>query len=150
MNYWLFKTEPAEFSIDHLEHMGSTRWDGIRNYQARNLLRDQVTLGDQVLIYHSSCKPTAIVGIAEVISDAYPDPSQFDANSSYFDVKYSKENPRWFCLDIRHKHTFKNSLPLAALKQQPSLKNMVLLKQGRLSIQPVTHAEFALITNLTT
>lgn len=144
MYYWLFKTEPDEFSIDDLAQApnGTAPWDGIRNYQARNLLRDKVKRGDGVLIYHGSCKQVGIAGIAEVVKNAYPDPAQFNPESSYFDPKATPENPRWFCVDVAFKRRFSEVLPLNAIKQMPELSNMVLLKQGRLSVQPVTAQEW--------
>ncbi len=148
--YWLFKTEPDAYSIEDLaaEHSATTRWDGIRNFQARNFIRDKLCKGDEVLIYHSSCKPTAIVGTAKVVSNPYPDPSQFDQQSTYFDGKSSTANPRWFSVDITLQKRFQKPLPLAQLKATEKLSGMVLLKQGRLSIQPVTPEEFNAIMAL--
>lgn len=146
--HWLFKTEPDEFSIQDLATQGVAPWDGIRNYQARNFLRDQVQVGDRVLIYHSSCAVPGVAGAAEVVQAAYPDPAQFDAHSRYFDAKAKADAPRWFCVDLRWCQTFPNFVPLARLKQQKPLANMVLLKQGRLSIQPVTQAEWTCIEKL--
>ncbi|WP_346838650.1 EVE domain-containing protein [Microbulbifer sp. SAOS-129_SWC] len=150
MNYWLFKSEPDEYSIDDLAaEPGQTgRWDGIRNYQARNFLRDAVAAGDAVLFYHSACKVPAVVGSAEVVRAAYPDPAQFDPESKYFDPKASADKPRWFCVDIRFRARFARPLPLAEIKQNPQLADMVLVKQGRLSIQPVTAAEWTTIVAL--
>jgi len=146
--YWLFKTEPDEFSIDDLEADGTACWDGIRNYQARNFLRDKVTVGDSVFIYHSSCARPGIAGQAEVIKAAYPDPAQFDAESRYYDAKATKNNPRWFCVDVCWRATFAEVLPLAQLKQLPALADMLLLKQGRLSVQPVTAEQWRLIEGI--
>ncbi|KUJ82804.1 EVE domain-containing protein [Microbulbifer flavimaris] len=144
MNYWLFKSEPDEYSIDDLasepDQIG--RWDGIRNYQARNFLRDQVAAGDSVLFYHSACKVPAVVGTAEVVKAAYPDPAQFDPESAYFDPKASPENPRWFCVDLRWGSKFAHPVALATIKADPLLQDMVLVKQGRLSMQPVAAAEW--------
>jgi predicted RNA-binding protein with PUA-like domain len=144
MAYWLFKSEPDEFSIDDLEALGQTpeRWDGIRNYQARNLLRDRVAEGDEVLIYHSSCKTVGVAGTARVVCAAYPDPAQFDPDSRYFDPRADKANVRWYCVDVVFGEKFPAVLPLAQLKSMPGLENMVLLRQGRLSIQPVTTREW--------
>ncbi|GAA5524398.1 hypothetical protein Maes01_00955 [Microbulbifer aestuariivivens] len=150
MNYWLFKSEPDEYSIDDLaaepDQVG--RWDGIRNYQARNFLRDQVAVGDGVLFYHSACKVPAVVGTAEVEKAAYPDPAQFDGQSAYFDPKASAEAPRWFCVDIRWRSRFARPVPLADIKHDPLLQEMVLVKQGRLSIQPVTEREWQYLLRL--
>ncbi|TGD72129.1 EVE domain-containing protein [Mangrovimicrobium sediminis] len=150
MNYWLFKSEPDEYSIDDLfaEADGSGRWDGIRNYQARNLLRDAVSEGDQVLFYHSSCKVPGVAGTARVVRAAYPDPAQFDTHSPYHDPKSTAEAPRWFCVDIAPLARFDEVLPLARLKQEPALEDMVLLRQGRLSVQPVTAAQWRAVTRL--
>lgn len=144
MAYWLFKSEPAEYGIHHLEaeSQKTTCWHGIRNYQARNLLRDNIHPKDLVLFYHSSCKPTAVVGVTEVITSAYPDPTQFDEHSPYYDVKSTKDDPRWFCVDIKLHSKFAHPVELTCIKHNPKLKNMVLLKQGRLSIQPVQEEEF--------
>lgn len=150
MAYWLFKTEPDVFGITDLvaapKH--TARWDEIRNYQARNFLRDHIKNGDDVFIYHSQCKPTAIVGTAKVASNSYPDPAQYDDTSKYFDPKATYNTPRWFCVDIQHKNTFKNPIPLSLIKTIPKLANMVLLKQGRLSIQPVSDNEAKILLDL--
>ncbi|MBB5211367.1 EVE domain-containing protein [Microbulbifer hydrolyticus] len=150
MNYWLFKSEPDEYSLDDLRsepgHIG--RWDGIRNYQARNFLRDRVQQGDGVLFYHSACKVPAVVGTARVVRAAYPDPAQFDPESKYFDPKASPENPRWFCVDIEWQSAFARPVALKEIKQNPALEEMVLVKQGRLSIQPVTADEWSLLRRL--
>lgn len=150
MKYWLFKSEPDEYSIDDLaaEADGIGCWNGIRNYQARNLLRDQVNRGDAVLFYHSSCKVPGVAGIAKVVGNAYPDPSQLDPESQYFDPKSTQHQPRWYCVDIQFSQKFSQVLSLKQLKQQSPLENMVLLKQGRLSIQPVTTEEWQFILSL--
>lgn len=145
MNYWLFKSEPDEFGIDDLAACQRERWDGIRNYQARNLLRDQVAVGDQVLIYHSSCKHVGVAGVAEVAAAAYPDPLQFDPASKYFDPKSSSGSPRWVSVDITFVQKFPDVLPLKTIKNMPQLEDMVLVKQGRLSIQPVQANEWQVI-----
>lgn len=144
MNYWLFKSEPDEYSIDDLaSESGQTgRWDGIRNYQARNFLRDSVAVGDGVLFYHSACKVPAVVGTAEVVKAAYPDPVQFDPESPYFDPRASADAPRWYCVDLRWRSKFARPVPLAQIKADPLLQEMVLVKQGRLSIQPVEKGEW--------
>lgn len=150
MKYWLFKTEPGEFSIDDLTKCPgqTTRWDGIRNYQARNFLRDQTSINDRVLLYHSSCKPTAVVGVAAIVSAPYADPAQFDSKSPYFDEKASTDSPRWYSVDIKLEQVFPEPVELARIKAEPKLDQMVLLKRGRLSIQPVTPVEFKLIVKL--
>lgn len=150
MNYWLFKSEPDAYSMEDLaaEKNAVGRWDGIRNYQARNILRDQVANNDRVLFYYSSCKVPGVAGIARVVKPAYPDPSQFDPDSPYFDPKATADAPRWFCVDIRFEKQFDQLVTLAQLRAEPALAEMVLLKQGRLSVQPVTAQEWKVIKKL--
>lgn len=147
MAIWLFKTEPDVYGLNDLknEANGMGIWNGIRNYQARNFLRDAVKVGDDVLIYHSSCKPAAIVGLAKVVKAAYADPLQYDGQSNYFDAKSTMENPRWFNVDIQYQETFKKPLTLDAIKHDERLAEMLLLKQGRLSVMPVTEQQFKII-----
>jgi len=149
-HYWLFKAEPHIYGIEHLAAapQKTGRWDGIRNYQARNFLRDQVAVGDEVFIYHSSCKQVGIVGAARVVKAAYPDPTQFDPESPYYDPKATPENPRWVSVDIKLSNIFPRLIPLAEIKAQPGLENMVLIKQSRLSTQPVSAHEWKIINNL--
>jgi len=149
-NYWLFKAEPHIYGIDHLAAAPNKtgRWDGIRNYQARNFLRDQVALNDEVFIYHSSCKNVGIVGTAQIVKTAYPDPTQFNPESDYYDPKSIQANPRWVSVDIQLTKVFPRLISLAEIKAQPQLENMVLVKQSRLSTQPVTAAEWIFITNI--
>jgi predicted RNA-binding protein with PUA-like domain len=151
MNYWLFKSEPSVFSIVDLEKAPkkTTFWDGVRNYQARNSLRDQIKLGDQVLFYHSNSDPSGIVGIAEVVREGYPDSTAFDKKDPHFDPKSDQKNPTWFMVDIKHVKTFPRMLSLEELRTVPQLKDMVLLQKGsRLSIQPVAEKEFKAIQKL--
>ncbi|TGN06481.1 EVE domain-containing protein [Leptospira ilyithenensis] len=149
MKYWLFKTEPDVFSIDDLEREKISFWEGVRNYQARNYLRDEVKKGDLVLFYHSSTDPTGIVGVAEIVESRIPDPFQFDPNSKYFDPKSKKEDPRWFGVKLKLSKRFTNFLSLAELKTVKGLSKMVLVQKGsRLSIQPVQKSEFDTITKL--
>jgi len=147
MNYWLMKSEPDECSIDDvLAAPGrKTAWSGVRNYQARNFMRDQMKLGDGVLFYHSSCEVPGIAGIAEVASAPYPDASQFDKKSPYYDPQSKKDAPRWINVDVRAlKKT--RLMPLAEIRQHKALAKMVLLRPGnRLSITPVTPAEWRFI-----
>ena len=148
---WLFKTEPDAFSIDDLARSpkGTTSWNGVRNYQARNLLRDRIQIGDVVLFYHSSANPSAIVGLAEVVRAGYPDPTQFDPRSEYFDAAASDDSPRWYVVDIRFKEKLARPLPLDELRGVPALREMMLLRRGsRLSVQPVTAAEWKAIAAL--
>ena len=149
-HYWLFKAEPHLYGIDHLAAAPKQtgRWDGIRNYQARNFLRDQVAINDELFIYHSSCKQVGIVGRAKVVKSAYSDPTQFDPSSAYFDSKATQENPRWVSVDIQLLQRFPKLIPLAELKEQATLANMILFKQSRLSIQPVTAQEWDWIAQL--
>ncbi|RXF01153.1 EVE domain-containing protein [Pseudoalteromonas sp. PS5] len=143
MAYWLFKTEPDAFSIDDLKNAPEQRtfWEGIRNYQARNFLRDQVKVGDLVFIYHSSCKVPAIVGIARVIKAATPDPHQFDLNSDYYDPKSSTDNPRWVGVTLAYERHLR-PVTLQAIKANPALTEIALKKAGRLSVMPVVDAEW--------
>jgi predicted RNA-binding protein with PUA-like domain len=148
MQYWLMKSEPDECSIDHvLAAPGrTTAWSGVRNYQARNFMREAMRIGDGVLFYHSSCPEPGIAGLAEVASAAYPDATQFDAKSDYYDPQSRREEPRWFNVDVRAlKKT--RLIPLAELRAQKALKKMVTLRPGnRLSITPVSEAEWRYIT----
>ena len=148
MPYWLFKTEPNEFSIDDLSQSDEqiTFWEGIRNYQARNFLRDSVKLGDKVFIYHSSCKTPAIVGLAEVTGEAIPDPHQFDSTSRYYDKNSSKDNPKWYGVTIRFIEKL-IPIPLATIKADPRITELPLMRSGRLSIMPVNEVEFQLLKN---
>lgn len=145
MRYWLMKSEPSEYSIDDFVRDGSTPWFGVRNYQARNFMRDQMKVGDKVLFYHSSCAEPGIAGLAEVSVPAYPDASQFDADGDYFDPKATPENPRWFNVEVRLvKKT--RLMPLKELRGYPELATMRILQRGnRLSITPVDPAEYAFI-----
>ena len=147
MRYWLMKSEPSEFSIDDLasEPKKSTSWIGVRNYQARNFMRDQMQLGDLVLFYHSTCEVPGIAGIAEVSKLAYPDETQFDRKSDYFDPKATRDNPRWVHVDVKLvKKT--RLVPLSELRGYPKLAKMQLLQRGnRLSITPVDPAEWKFI-----
>ncbi len=149
--YWLMKTEPTTFSIDDLagEPDQTTCWEGVRNYQARNLLRDEIGEGDRVLFYHSACKEPAIVGTAVVTRGGYPDHYAWDPRSKYFDAKSDPENPRWFMVDIQLERKFDRPVTLAELRQRADLKEMKLLQKGnRLSVQPVTPGEFETIEKL--
>lgn len=151
MKFWLFKSEPNVYSIDDLKNApGQTdTWDGVRNYQARNFLRDEIKKGDPVLFYHSRVQPMAIVGLAEVVKDGYPDWTAFDRQSKYFDAKSSKEKPRWYMVDIRFQSKFKQALTLKEIKNDRKLADMMLVQRGaRLSIQPVSEQNFYYILKL--
>ena len=148
---WIFKTEPSECSIDDIQHAGEKGvvWEGIRNYQARNFLRDQVKQGDKVIIHHSSCAQVGLVGLATICRSAYPDPSQFDTQSRYVDSTSHPAQPRWLCVDVRFELRFPHILTLPYLRQQPELAAMTLLKKGnRLSVMPLTESEFALVLSI--
>jgi predicted RNA-binding protein with PUA-like domain len=148
--YWLVKSEPETFSIDDLARAPrqTTCWDGVRNYQARNYMREMAA-GDHVLFYHSNADPPAVVGSAEVVKTAYPDDSQFDKRSDHYDAGSRKDAPRWDMVDLRYREKFPTGLPLDRLRQEPKLKGMVLLRKGsRLSVQPVSETEWNVITDL--
>ena len=148
MRYWLMKSEPADVSIDDLATFTeqSVAWYGVRNYQARNYMRDQMTVGDGVLFYHSNCKVPGIAGIARVASTAYPDATQFDPDSKYFDAKSTQEQPRWFNTDVQLVKKIE-LISLSELRQHPELEGMRILQRGnRLSITPVVAEEWEFIT----
>jgi predicted RNA-binding protein with PUA-like domain len=143
MQYWLFKSEPDEYSIDHLKQDKKCLWEGVRNYQARNIMRDDCQKGDLILYYHSSTKHTGVYGLAEVSKTGLPDPSQFNKKSNYYDEKATPDKPRWICVEVKFKEKFKTPVLREALKENKKLQEMMLLKKGsRLSIQPVTKKEF--------
>lgn len=145
MNYWLFKTEPEECSIDDFAKVPEKAivWEGVRNYQARNFLRDQVKTGDLVFIYHSSCKDIGIAGVAKVVQSSYPDPSQFNAHSPYFDPKSSNIKAPWVSVDLQFVKKFSHLVSLDKLKQSTKLEQLPLVKKGnRLSVMPVSSAEW--------
>ncbi len=145
MNYWLMKSEPDEASIHDLQRAGTLPWTGVRNYQARNFMRDDMRIGDGVLFYHSSCAEPGIAGLAEVCSAPYPDATQFDPASSYYDAKSKLEAPRWVHVDVRWRETTR-LLPLTEMRAAPELATMRVLERGsRLSITPVTPAEWAAV-----
>lgn len=151
MTYWLFKTEPEECSIDDFARAPDTAivWEGVRNYQARNFLRDQVKAGDLVFIYHSSCKHIGIAGIAVVTAEAYPDPSQFDNSSPYFDAKTTEKKPRWIAVELKFKQKLPQLITLDTLKNVPALAELPLVQKGsRLSVMPVTPAQWQAIMAL--
>lgn len=148
MNYWLMKTEPDVFSIDDLQKKGTSLWDGVRNYQARNFMTQSMKVGDTVLFYHSNANPSGVVGLAKVHEPAKPDPSQFDKKSEYYDPKATPEKPRWFCITVKYDKKFKKEVTLDEIKNTKSLKNMVLVNRSRLSVQPVLEAEFKTICKM--
>src|SRR5215207_3052979 len=147
--YWLLKTEPSTFSMADLMKAPkrTTTWDGVRNYQARNMLRDDMQPGDLVFIYHSSTDPTGIAGIAEIVRGGYPDETAFDAKDSHFDPKSKRDAPSWFVVDVKGVEKFDEVITLESLRQTKGLESMVLLKKGsRLSVQPVSAKEWEVIT----
>ena len=149
--YWLLKSDPDTFGIRHLKKSReqTTCWDGVRNYQARNLLRDEIRVSDLVLFYHSQTKPPAVVGIAEVVRAGYPDPTQFHPRSRYHDPGSRRSDPRWFAVDIRLERELDRPVTLPELRTTPGLEKMVLLRKGsRLSVQPVTAAEWRIVLTL--
>ena len=145
--YWLMKSEPSDYSFDDLknEENQTAEWDGVRNYQARNLLRDEIKVGDRVLYYHSNSKPSAVVGTAIVVRDGYPDFTAWDPTAKHPDPKSTKDDPIWFMVDIKAEATFERIVSLKEIKNIPELSQMVLVKNSRLSVQPVSQEEFDLI-----
>jgi predicted RNA-binding protein with PUA-like domain len=148
MAYWLMKSEPDEVSIDDLVRDKRVPWFGVRNYQARNFMRDEMQVGDGVLFYHSSCPEPGVAGLAEVCSAAYPDATQFDPKSKYFDPRSTRESPRWMNVDVKAVRKTR-LLPLSEMRETQALASMRLLQRGnRLSITPVTAAEWRAVTRL--
>jgi predicted RNA-binding protein with PUA-like domain len=141
--YWLMKSEPSEFSIHDLERKGESLWDGIRNYQVRNQIRDVMQVGDCALFYHSSCKDVGVVGEMEIAGAPVPDPTQFDPNSHYYDPKSLRENPRWLAIKVTHVATWPRTVTLQELRTNPALAGLTILRAGnRLSITEVTKEEY--------
>ena len=151
MNYWLMKSEPDVFGIDDLKSRKNQteHWDGVRNYQARNFMRDDMKKGDQIFFYHSNCKQPGIVGIAQIAREAYPDHTAFDPESKYYDPKSDADNPRWVMVDVKFVRKLKRTITLEELKQLPNLKDFALIRRGnRLSIMPVTEEQWEIILGL--
>ena len=147
MKLWLLKSEPNDFSLEDLKNSPEQTecWDGVRNYQARNLMRDEMKLGDRALFYHSNINPS-VVGTVTVVRESYPDHTSWDAGGNHFDPKSTPENPRWFMVDVKFESEFFRLIPLAELRTLPGLEDMLLLRKGqRLSVQPVTPQEFQTI-----
>lgn len=151
MNYWLFKSEPDVFGIEHLKALPdqTDHWDGIRNYQARNMLRDDIKQGDLVFFYHSNCKEPGIVGIMEVTRDGYPDYTATDPEQHYYDPKSDPDNPRWYMVDVKFVRDLKRNITLQELKSLPELEGMPLVRRGnRLSIMPVSKEHWQMILDM--
>lgn len=148
MQYWLIKSEPGTYSIDDLasEPKQTTYWEGVRNFQARNMMRDRMRQGEKAIFYHSSCKPPGAVGIVEIVKEAYPDDDAFDPQSEYYDPKSTPDNPRWYRIDIKLVNKFPRMVTLDELKARDELADMALVKKGnRLSIMPVTAEQWEVI-----
>ncbi|PPD33690.1 MAG: EVE domain-containing protein [Methylomonas sp.] len=151
MNYWLMKSEPDVFGIDDLQQrpQQTEHWDGVRNYQARNMMRDDMKIGDQVFFYHSNCELPGIVGIAEVVKESYPDFTAFDPDDKHFDPKSHPDKPTWFMVDVKFVRKLKRTISLQELKLKPELTDLALVRRGnRLSINPVTQQQWTFILSL--
>lgn len=151
MNYWLLKSEPSVFGLEDLKNMPNRtdHWDGVRNYQARNFMRDDMRCGDLIYFYHSNCKVPGIVGMASVVREAYPDFTAFDPESSYYDPKSNRDNPRWYMVDVQFKCTFSRIISLNELKACSELQEMPLVGRGnRLSVMPVSKSHWQFILKL--
>lgn len=149
MAYWLMKSEPDVYGIDHLEKEGVNMWEGCRNYTVRNFIRDEMKIGDLAFFHHSNSDPSGIVGTMEVVSDPYPDPTQWDPNSHYYDPKSPKDNPRWFVRDMKYRSKFGRTISLAELRETPGLEEMLVIRKGqRLSVMPVTKKEWDIVNKL--
>jgi predicted RNA-binding protein with PUA-like domain len=147
--YWLMKCEPEAYAIEDLERDGSTTWEGVRNFQARNSMRDDMKMGDGVLFYASNAEPSGVTGVAEISREGYPDPYAFQEGHKYYDEKSDPENPTWYMVDIRFVERFPEIIPLATLKETRGLEKMVVTQKGsRLSVQPVTKKEFEIVLKL--
>ncbi len=147
--YWLMKSEPTTYSIQDLQKSGKDIWDGVRNYQARNFMMKDMQTGDEILFYHSNAHPPGVAGLATVSRLNLPDPTAFDPRSPYYDPSSTKENPRWFCVEVAFKSVFKKLVSLQELRQQKELAQMVLLKKGqRLSVMPITQEEYKHIVQM--
>jgi predicted RNA-binding protein with PUA-like domain len=147
--YWLMKCEPGAYTIEQLARDGRTGWEGVRNYQARNFMRDEMKVGDGVLFYASNAEPSGVTGLAEIVKEGYPDPFAFKKGHHYYDEASSKDSPTWYTVDIGHVETFPSIVPLETLKATKGLENMVVTRKGsRLSVQPVTKSEYDIVVRL--
>ena len=150
MSYWLFKSDPDDFGVEHLAAAPAktTAWTGVRNYQARNFMRDEMKVGDGVLFYHSSTNPPGVAGLAEIASEPFPDPTAFDAKSKYFDPRAGAQGTAWVAVNVKYVSTFPRLLTLEEMRRIPGLGTMVVLQRGsRLSIQPVSAKEYKVVTD---
>ena len=149
IHYWLMKSEPTVYAIADLQRDGKTCWDGVRNYQARNMMRDEMKIGDRVFFYHSNVKPMGIYGVAEVVREGYPDDTAFDPDDPHYDPKSNPHNPTWMMVDIAYVGTFATPVTLDTLKQTPGLEKMQVIQRGsRLSVQPVSPQEWDIVMAL--
>ncbi|MCH2183593.1 MAG: EVE domain-containing protein [Mariniblastus sp.] len=150
LRYWLMKSEPTTYSIDDLskEKNKTTHWDGVRNYQARNIMRDEMKVGDKALFYHSNAKPPGVAGVCRIVKESYPDFTAFDPKDKHFDPKSNQQEPRWFMVDIKLEKKFSRIVSLDEIKAVKALSKMVLVNNSRLSVQPVTKSEFETILKL--
>jgi predicted RNA-binding protein with PUA-like domain len=149
MKFWLMKSEPKVYGIDDLVRDRRTRWEGVRNYQARNFLRDEMKVGDLALFYHSNADPPGVAGLMRIVREAYPDPTQFDPKSPYYDPDSSQDHPRWLMVDVEIVEKFSTFVPLDALKAEKALEGMLVTRKGqRLSVQPVSKPHFARVLEM--
>ncbi|MBT5098528.1 MAG: EVE domain-containing protein [Proteobacteria bacterium] len=149
MQYWLMKSEPSEYSIDHLKRDKVEHWDGVRNYQARNMMRDQMKIGDLAFLYHSNCDEIGIVGVMTVHKESYPDHTAFDPKDKHYDPKSDPDKPRWFMVDVKYKRKMKRVISLQELRETKGLEDMALVRKGnRLSVMPVSEDEWNLILTM--
>jgi len=149
MAYWLMKSEPDAFGIDHLKQRTTEPWSGVRNYQARNFMRDQMKVGDRAFLYHSSCEEPGVYGVMEIATPSYPDPTQFDRKSPYYDDAATKEQPRWFLVDVKYQRHFRRPVLLSELRaNEAKLRGFKLLTAGRLSVMPVSPDHWQFILSL--
>lgn len=149
MKYWLMKSEPDVYSIEMLSKDKTTPWEGVRNYQARNFMMKDMAVGDLVLFYHSNAEPSGVAGIAKVSKIAFPDKTQFDKKSEYFDTKATQEKPIWFCVEVAYVEKFKHFVSLADLRENDKLADMLVLQKGsRLSVQPVDKKHFDIVKKM--
>ena len=146
--HWLMKSEPDSYSIDNLQRDGRTSWEGVRNYQARNLMRDDMQVGDPVLFYHSGANPPGVAGLAKIARTAYPDRTALDPDSHYFDPQATEEDPRWVMVDIEFVERFPEVVPLGVLHEEPGLEEMLVNRKSRLSVQPVTAEEYEIVRRI--